>query len=91
MFFAALHQVLHIEEHQPAGPQIGMAAKEFGVRPHTDGVKPQPYRPKQFRGVKGAFALILGLLHQGVEVGEDGIVLRRQAEKSVLSSIPHLA
>ena len=76
--FAALHQVLHIEEHQPVGSQVGVAAKELGVRSHTDGVKPQPYRPEQFRGVKGAFALLLGLLHQGVEVGEDGIVLRRQ-------------
>ena len=77
--FAALHQVLHIEEHQSVGSQVGVAAKELGICSHTDGVKPQPYRPEQFRGVKGAFALLLGLLHQGVEVGEDGIVLRPQA------------
>ncbi|MPM20666.1 hypothetical protein SDC9_67102 [bioreactor metagenome] len=79
--FTGLQKSLYAEHHETAGCHIGMTVEKLALRALTHGVEPQQDVLKQFRCVELELLRVVGFifrLDQLIEIGENGIVLRRQ-------------
>ena len=75
---------LHTEDQEAAGGNVRVSVEELGIGALAHGVQPQQHLLQKFLCVERVTAGIVRvklLLHQVVEVGEDGVVLRAHLRK----------
>ena len=75
---AAVDKVLHAENQEAVGGDVGVPVEEFAFRPLAHGAEAQQDLLEQFLGVQRVILpliVLIGVLHDRIEVREDGKVL----------------